>query len=93
MFHLKIKYIGCGTNACPFLQNGCVFSVRFESICRYDAAEVEAPPPLKYDSSIDERELSVEQWREALWEEVINWQPHPGVGLTLAHTPTQKSLV
>ena len=47
-------------------------------LLRYDAAEVEAPPPLKYDSSIDERELSVEQWREALWEEVINWQPHPG---------------
>ena len=47
-------------------------------IYRYDASEVEAPPPLQYDSSIDERDLTVDEWRKALWEEVTNWTPHPG---------------
>ena len=45
---------------------------------RYEPSEVEAPPPLQYDNSLDERELTVEQWREELWREVINWRPHPG---------------
>jgi len=44
----------------------------------YDASEVEAPPPLQYDNTIDERDLTVDEWRRALWEEVINWTPHPG---------------
>ena len=52
-------------------------SIYFRLMFRYDASEVEAPPPLQYDSTIDEKELTVDQWREALWEEVINWKPHP----------------
>jgi len=48
----------------------------------YDASEVEAPPPLQYDSSIDERDLTVDEWRKALWEEVTNWTPHPGYNTT-----------
>ena len=45
---------------------------------RYEPSEVEAPPPLQYDTSLDERELTVEQWRAELWREVVNWRPHPG---------------
>lgn len=44
----------------------------------YEPSEVEAPPPLQYDTSLDERELTVEQWRAELWREVVTWQPHPG---------------
>ena len=46
-------------------------------VFRYDASEVEAPPPLQYDNSIDERDLTVDEWRRALWDEVNNWRPHP----------------
>jgi len=57
----------------------------------YDASEVEAPPPLQYDSSIDERDLTVDEWRKALWQEVTNWTPHPGYAnnSTVAPTRTQ----
>ena len=55
-----------------------IIKTQFINVKRYDASEVEAPPPLQYDNSIDERDLTVDEWRRALWEEVINWRPHPG---------------
>ena len=57
---------------------GFFVSKSSKKLSRYDASEVEAPPPLQYDSSIDERDLTVDEWRKALWEEVTNWTPHPG---------------
>ena len=54
------------------VRNNCWYSLR------YEPSEVEAPPPLQYDTSLDERELTVEQWRAELWREVVNWRPHPG---------------
>ena len=64
---------------CAILRSKNVFKFsKIFQFFRYDASEVEAPPPLQYDSSIDERDLTVDEWRKALWEEVTNWTPHPG---------------
>ncbi len=62
-----------------FGKNTCLQLTRtISNSLRYEPSEVEAPPPLQYDTSLDERELTVEQWRAELWREVVNWQPHPG---------------
>ncbi|XP_077999736.1 stress-activated protein kinase JNK-like isoform X2 [Glandiceps talaboti] len=43
----------------------------------YDPSEVEGPPPLPYDHSIDEREHTVEQWKDLIYKEVLNFgKPH-----------------
>ncbi|MGH0153418.1 UNVERIFIED_CONTAM: hypothetical protein FKN15_025860 [Acipenser sinensis] len=36
----------------------------------YDPAEVEAPPPLITDKQLDEREHTVEEWKELIYKEV-----------------------
>ncbi|KAL1397287.1 hypothetical protein pipiens_020150, partial [Culex pipiens pipiens] len=40
----------------------------------YDDREVNAPAPGPYDHSVDERELSVEQWRQLIYEEVREFE-------------------
>uniref|UniRef100_A0A8D8IXL4 Stress-activated protein kinase JNK n=1 Tax=Culex pipiens TaxID=7175 RepID=A0A8D8IXL4_CULPI len=40
----------------------------------YDDREVNAPAPGPYDHTIDERELSVEQWRQLIYEEVREFE-------------------
>lgn len=39
----------------------------------YDPSEVEGPPPLPYDHSTDERERTVEQWKDLIYKEVLNF--------------------
>jgi c-Jun N-terminal kinase len=40
----------------------------------YDASEVEAPPPLRYDHTVEETDHSVEAWKALLYKEVINYK-------------------
>lgn len=40
----------------------------------YDPAEVEAPPPQIYDKQLDEREHSIDEWKELIYKEVMNFE-------------------
>ncbi|KAL7636068.1 UNVERIFIED_CONTAM: hypothetical protein RMT77_013887 [Armadillidium vulgare] len=40
----------------------------------FDEAEVNAPAPGPYDHSVDEREHTVEQWKELIYEEVMEYE-------------------
>uniref|UniRef100_A0A8C9WGU3 Stress-activated protein kinase JNK n=1 Tax=Scleropages formosus TaxID=113540 RepID=A0A8C9WGU3_SCLFO len=40
----------------------------------YDPAEVEAPPPLISDQKLEEREHTVEEWKELIYKEVLDWE-------------------
>jgi c-Jun N-terminal kinase len=40
----------------------------------YDDAEVNAPAPAPYDHSVDEREHTVEQWKELIYSEVCEYE-------------------
>ncbi|TSK72180.1 Mitogen-activated protein kinase 10 [Bagarius yarrelli] len=40
----------------------------------YDPSEVEAPPPQIYDKQLDEREHSIEEWKELIYKEVMNFE-------------------
>lgn len=47
----------------------------------YDEAEVNAPAPAPYDHSVDEREHTVEQWKELIYKEVLEYeQTHNSLG-------------
>lgn len=37
----------------------------------YDEGEVNGPPPSQYDHSVDEKEHTVEQWKELIYKEVV----------------------
>ncbi|XP_043924875.1 mitogen-activated protein kinase 9 isoform X3 [Protopterus annectens] len=40
----------------------------------YDSAEAEAPPPQIYDSQLEEREHTIEEWKELIYKEVLDWE-------------------
>ena len=40
----------------------------------FDDAEVNAPPPPKYDQSIDEKSISLERWKELNYEEIKSYK-------------------
>ncbi|XP_032394773.1 mitogen-activated protein kinase 10 isoform X5 [Etheostoma spectabile] len=40
----------------------------------YDPTEVEAPPPQIYDKQLDEREHSIDEWKELIYKEVMNFE-------------------
>uniref|UniRef100_A0A8C9TI65 Stress-activated protein kinase JNK n=1 Tax=Scleropages formosus TaxID=113540 RepID=A0A8C9TI65_SCLFO len=40
----------------------------------YDPAEADAPPPQIPDKQLEEREHSIEQWKELIYKEVMDWQ-------------------
>ncbi|KAI3365069.1 hypothetical protein L3Q82_010182 [Scortum barcoo] len=40
----------------------------------YDPTEVEAPPPVITDKQLDEREHTVEEWKELIYKEVLDWE-------------------
>uniref|UniRef100_A0A8C6TU07 Stress-activated protein kinase JNK n=1 Tax=Neogobius melanostomus TaxID=47308 RepID=A0A8C6TU07_9GOBI len=40
----------------------------------YDPAEVEAPPPKIPDKQLEEREHTVEAWKELIYKEVYDWE-------------------
>ncbi|XP_067899683.1 mitogen-activated protein kinase 9 isoform X5 [Heterodontus francisci] len=40
----------------------------------YDPSEVEAPPPQIYDKQLEEREHTIEEWKELIYKEVVDWE-------------------
>ncbi|KAJ8361378.1 hypothetical protein SKAU_G00179030 [Synaphobranchus kaupii] len=40
----------------------------------YDPTEVEAPPPLITDKQLDEREHTVDEWKDLIYKEVLDWE-------------------
>jgi c-Jun N-terminal kinase len=41
----------------------------------FDPSEVNAPPPQQYDHSMDEKNVSLSEWKEYIYEEVISYVP------------------
>lgn len=41
---------------------------------RYDHAEVNGPAPERYDHSIDEQDHSIHEWKELIFQEVMQCQ-------------------
>ncbi|KAG5266355.1 hypothetical protein AALO_G00230090 [Alosa alosa] len=39
----------------------------------YDPAEVEAPPPQIIDKQLDQRDHTVDEWKELIYKEVLDW--------------------
>ncbi|XP_072573392.1 mitogen-activated protein kinase 9-like isoform X2 [Paramormyrops kingsleyae] len=40
----------------------------------YDPSEADAPPPQISDKQLEEREHSIDQWKELIYEEVMDWE-------------------
>lgn len=49
-------------------------SIYVFDFCRYDEGEVNAPAPGPYDHSVDEREHTVDQWKELIYQEVMEYE-------------------
>ncbi|KAI4819217.1 hypothetical protein KUCAC02_004474 [Chaenocephalus aceratus] len=47
----------------------------------YDPGEADAPPPQISDKQLEEREHSIEHWKELIYEEVIDWEERNKNGL------------
>uniref|UniRef100_A0A8D3EFW7 Stress-activated protein kinase JNK n=1 Tax=Scophthalmus maximus TaxID=52904 RepID=A0A8D3EFW7_SCOMX len=47
----------------------------------YDQGEADAPPPQISDKQLEEREHTIEQWKELIYEEVIDWEERNKNGL------------
>ena len=41
----------------------------------FDATEVNAPPPPKYDHSVDEESVSLAEWKRLIYREVVGYKP------------------
>jgi len=54
----------------------------------YDESEVNAPSPGPYDHNVDEREHTVDQWKDLIYSEVIEYEKSHSVG----NTPSAASL-
>ncbi|XP_071336830.1 mitogen-activated protein kinase 8 isoform X2 [Trachinotus anak] len=53
----------------------------------YDPAEVEAPPPKIPDKQLDEREHTVEEWKELIYKEVSEWEEWTKNGVIRGQPP------
>lgn len=53
----------------------------------YDNEEVNAPAPEPYDHSVDERNHTVEQWKELIYEEVMDYEEHTSNTNSSANNP------
>uniref|UniRef100_A0A3Q3K5G7 Stress-activated protein kinase JNK n=2 Tax=Monopterus albus TaxID=43700 RepID=A0A3Q3K5G7_MONAL len=53
----------------------------------YDPAEVEAPPPKFPDKQLDEREHTVEEWKELIYKEVSEWEDWKKNGVIRGQPP------
>ncbi|XP_076994315.1 mitogen-activated protein kinase 9 isoform X3 [Tamandua tetradactyla] len=49
----------------------------------YDPAEAEAPPPQIYDAQLEEREHALEEWKELIYKEVMDWEERTKNGVAL----------
>uniref|UniRef100_A0A665V6N1 Stress-activated protein kinase JNK n=1 Tax=Echeneis naucrates TaxID=173247 RepID=A0A665V6N1_ECHNA len=65
----------------------------------YDPTEVEAPPPVITDKQLDEREHTVDEWKELIYKEVLDWEERTkngvirgqpaSIGATMSSSPDQ----
>uniref|UniRef100_A0A8C5H1M9 Stress-activated protein kinase JNK n=1 Tax=Gouania willdenowi TaxID=441366 RepID=A0A8C5H1M9_GOUWI len=53
----------------------------------YDPAEVEAPPPKITDKQLEEREHTVEEWKELIYKEVSDWEEWTKNGVIRGQPP------
>uniref|UniRef100_A0A667YNK8 Stress-activated protein kinase JNK n=1 Tax=Myripristis murdjan TaxID=586833 RepID=A0A667YNK8_9TELE len=53
----------------------------------YDPAEVEAPPPKITDKQLDEREHTVEEWKDLIYKEVCEWEEWTKNGVIRGQPP------
>uniref|UniRef100_A0A673XZP6 Stress-activated protein kinase JNK n=1 Tax=Salmo trutta TaxID=8032 RepID=A0A673XZP6_SALTR len=59
----------------------------------YDPAEVEAPPPAIYDKQLDEREHSIDEWKELIYKEVMNFEERTKNGVVKGQPSTSGAAV
>uniref|UniRef100_A0A8C7I727 Stress-activated protein kinase JNK n=1 Tax=Oncorhynchus kisutch TaxID=8019 RepID=A0A8C7I727_ONCKI len=59
----------------------------------YDPAEVEAPPPAIYDKQLDEREHSIDEWKELIYKEVMNFEERTRNGVVKGQPSTSGAAV
>ncbi|XP_032126152.1 mitogen-activated protein kinase 9 isoform X3 [Sapajus apella] len=52
----------------------------------YDPAEAEAPPPQIYDAQLEEREHAIEEWKELIYKEVMDWEERSKNGVVKDQT-------
>ncbi|MBN3280961.1 MK09 kinase, partial [Polyodon spathula] len=52
----------------------------------YDPAEADAPPPQISDKQLEEREHSIEQWKELIYKEVMDWEERNKNGVAKEET-------
>ncbi|XP_076994317.1 mitogen-activated protein kinase 9 isoform X5 [Tamandua tetradactyla] len=55
----------------------------------YDPAEAEAPPPQIYDAQLEEREHALEEWKELIYKEVMDWEERTKNGVALEQPSAQ----
>ncbi|XP_020373305.2 mitogen-activated protein kinase 8 isoform X2 [Rhincodon typus] len=53
----------------------------------YDPAEVEAPPPKIYDKQLDERDHTIDEWKELIYKEVLEWEERMKNGVIRGQPP------
>uniref|UniRef100_A0A4W3HCS4 Stress-activated protein kinase JNK n=1 Tax=Callorhinchus milii TaxID=7868 RepID=A0A4W3HCS4_CALMI len=51
----------------------------------YDPSEVEAPPPQIYDKQLEDREHTIEEWKELIYKEVVDWEERNKNGVIKEH--------
>ncbi|VDP16443.1 unnamed protein product [Soboliphyme baturini] len=57
----------------------------------FDEAEVNAPPPSRYDHGIDEQEHTVEEWKELIFKEIMDYEAtHDVYGVGINKTSTSE---
>uniref|UniRef100_A0A4W3GXF0 Stress-activated protein kinase JNK n=1 Tax=Callorhinchus milii TaxID=7868 RepID=A0A4W3GXF0_CALMI len=54
----------------------------------YDPAEVEAPPPKICDKQLDERDHTIEEWKELIYKEVSEWEERMKNGVIRGQPPS-----
>ncbi|XP_021416553.1 mitogen-activated protein kinase 9-like isoform X4 [Oncorhynchus nerka] len=58
----------------------------------YDPGEADAPPPQICDKQLEEREHSIEQWKELIYEELIDWEERNKNGVTKEESDAVRGL-
>ncbi|XP_032868699.1 mitogen-activated protein kinase 8 isoform X2 [Amblyraja radiata] len=54
----------------------------------YDPAEVEAPPPKIYEKQLDERDHTIDEWKELIYKEVLEWEERMKNGVVRGQPPS-----
>lgn len=59
----------------------------------FDEAEVFAPPPAQYDHTVDEQEHTVEQWKQLIFNEIMDYELHNDVyGTNQSRQPMENTI-